>query len=550
MKKRGNKHLFSQVPHVNIPRSSFDRSYDFHTTLDGGYIVPFYADDVLPGDTFRARLHALIRMTTPIVPVMSNIWADFFFFFVPQRLVWEHSEQFFGQQEDPGDSIDYVYPESACPASKKVNNIEVGGTKAQDLQDYFGVPLHVPGLKFNNLDCRAYNLIYNQWFRDENLQDSLPVPKGDGPDNYTDFVLKKRNKRHDYFTSCLPWPQKGPGVDIPLGLTAPVISNGQSPVFVNTPGSTTGSSLYWRVEEGGSAPARLSLANTSVFDSNTNLYFSANPERTGLIADLTEAAAASINTLRQAFALQSLQEAWARGGSRYTEIVRSLFGVVSPDARLQRAEFLGGGSIRIKVNPVVQQSSSDATSPQGNLAAFAYGISNLNDGIGFSKSFTEHGFVYGFISIRTDLAYQQGLPRRLSRRTLYDTYIPQLANIGEQAVLMKELYATGTDADNIAFGYQERNAEYRYYPSQITGKMRSTSKNVTTGASDSLDIWHLAQVFDSAPTLGSDFIEENPPFKRLLAVQDEPEFWMDGYVELQCARPMPLYGVPAGLFRM
>lgn len=543
MKRRGNKHLFSQVPHVNIPRSSFDRSYDFHTTLDGGYIVPFYADDVLPGDTFRARLHALIRMTTPIVPVMSNIWADFFFFFVPQRLVWEHSEQFFGQQEDPGDSIDYVYPESVCPASKKVNNIEVGGTKAQDLQDYFCVPLHVPGLRFNNLDCRAYNLIYNQWFRDENLQDSLPVPKGDGPDNYTDFVLKKRNKRHDYFTSCLPWPQKGPGVDIPLGTTAEVMADHTRLTHISTrntgdTGDNAAINTWFSV--GTNSPSTPVAHNTAV---TSDFY-------TGLYTDLTNATAASINTLRQAFALQALQEAWARGGSRYTEIVRSLFGVVSPDARLQRAEFLGGGSIRIKVNPVVQQSSSDSTSPQGNLAAFAYGISSLNDGIGFSKSFTEHGFVYGFVSIRTDLAYQQGLPRRLSRRTLYDTYIPQLANIGEQSVLMKELYATGTDADNLAFGYQERNAEYRYYPSQITGKMRSTSKNVTTGASDSLDIWHLAQVFDSAPTLGSDFIEENPPFKRLLAVQDEPEFWMDGYVELQCARPMPLYGVPAGLFRM
>lgn len=550
--RKGNKHLFSQVPHVNISRSAFQRNYDFHTTLDGGYIVPFLADDILPGDTYRVRLNALLRMTTPIVPVMSNIYADVFFFFVPQRLVWEHSENFFGQQDDPDDSIDYLIPQTSAPVSTTVNDNEVGGVVSQSLADYFGVPLHVPGLEFNSLDLRAYNLIWNDWFRDENLQDSVVVPKGDGPDNYSDFTLLRRGKRHDYFTSALPWPQKGPGVDIPLGTTAPVVGNGKNLTIMAANGAEYG--LYQGTTGNlnaytGAAGGTITTGNTTGTQVIHGTYgVTTDATKSGLIADLTEATAASINTLREAFALQALQEQWARGGSRYTEIVRSIFGVISPDARLQRPEFLGGGTINVKVNPVVQQSASDNTSPQGNLAAYAYGVTNGN--IGFSKSFTEHGFLYGFISIRTDLAYQQGLPRRLSRQTLYDTYLPPLAHMGEQAILNKEIYAQNTSADDEVFGYQERYAEYRYYPSQITGKMRSTSRNLTTGASDSLDIWHLAQVFDGLPELGSDFIEERPPFERLLAVQDEPQFFMDGYVEMNCVRPMPLYSVPGGLFRM
>lgn len=555
MRKGSNGHLFSQVPHVAIPRSSFNRNFDIKTTFDGGYIVPFFVDDVLPGDTFNVRVNALIRMTTPIVPTMSNIYADFFFFSVPNRLVWNNWEKFNGQQDDPGDSTDYLVPQMAAPASNKVDSKEVGGVVSQSLADYLQVPLHVPGLKFNSLDFRAYNLIYNDWFRDENLQDSLLVPKGDGPDTYTDFVLKKRGKRHDYFTSALPWPQKGPGVDIPLGDTAPVtiFGNGENIHVTTSLSPDKDQTLFGNFDDTNGVFNRVGMGPNGTSSEKGYLRFALRNSgwTVGLAgeADLSSATAASINTLRQAFALQRLFERDARGGTRYTEIIRSHFGVVSPDARLQRPEYLGGGTIRINVNPVVQQSATDSSTPQGNLAAYAYGSASLRDGIGFTKSFTEHGIVMGFVNIRTDLAYQQGLPRRLSRQTRYDYMWPALSHTGEQAILNKEIFAQGTAMDDDVFGYQERYAEYRYYPSVITGKMRSTSKNVTTGASDSLDVWHLAQNFSSLPGLNSTFIEENPPFDRLLAVQYEPEFIMDGYIHMICVRPLPLYGVPGPIDR-
>jgi hypothetical protein len=386
-------------------------------------------------------------------------------------------------------------------------------------------------------------LIFNEWFRDENLQESLKVPTGDGPDNLSDYSLVRRGKRHDYFTSCLPWPQKGPGVEISIGGSADVsipAGNSLGQIALKEGGSLTvfpyaktyrldtGSrsrvidSLYLQNSEG-SEPGSASFVDVGV----------TIPALTGT-ANLSSATPISINDLRQAFQIQKLYERDARGGTRYTEILRSHFGVISPDARLQRPEYLGGSSARISINPVQQTSATNDTTPQGNLAAFGVVSDSFH---GFSKSFVEHGYVFGFVNVRADLTYQQGLNRMWSRQGRFDFYWPVLAHLGEQAVLNKEIYAQGTVDDDKVFGYQERYAEYRYYPGQITGKFRSTDPQP-------LDSWHLAQKFSSLPTLSSQFIQDNPPVDRVIAVRDEPQFLFDSYIRLKCARPMPVYSVP------
>lgn len=513
-------HQFSQIPRAEIQRSSFNRSHGYKTTFDSGYLVPFYIDEVLPGDTFNLKCTLFARLATPIVPFMDNMFMETFFFFVPNRLLWDNWQKFNGEQENPGDSTDFL-----VPTIKNTGSFTVGG-----IADYFGIPTGVNNLEVNALPFRAYNLIYNEWFRDENLQDSLPVEKGDGPDDVADYKLVRRGKRHDYFTSALPWPQKGPGVEIPLGTKAPVLgfqTNSAIPNILTmggTPSSFTsaGDSQYYVTTN-----SRNSVSKTTVPSS-----LSSNVE--GVYADLTSATAYTINSLRQAFQIQRLYERDARGGTRYTEILRAHFGVVSPDARLQRPEYLGGSSSPININPVQQTSATDSTSPQGNLAAFGLTSSKIH---GFTKSFVEHGYIIGLVNVRADLTYQQGLQRLWSRQTRFDFYWPALAHLGEQAVLNKEIYAQGTVADDDVFGYQERYAEYRYYPSLITGKFRSTY-------SQPLDMWHLSQKFDSLPTLSAQFIEDNPPVSRVIAVQDEPQFLLDTYFSLNCVRPMPVYSVP------
>jgi hypothetical protein len=527
--KSASSHSFAMVPRSDVPRSRFQMQKTLKTTFDSGFLIPIMCEEALPGDTFNVNATLFGRLATPIFPVMDNLHIDTQFFFVPNRLVWSNWVKFMGEQNNPTDSISYSIPQQVSPA---------GGYAVGSLQDYLGLPT-VGQVGVGNtvshsaLPVRACSLIWNQWYRDENLQTSITVDTGDGPDTSpsTNYVLQRRGKRHDYFTSALPWPQKGgTPVTIPLGTSAPVVTTGVAPQFNLTNGAV-GRNLN------GLSGTNAALFSGTAFGASGTASFGSV---TGLSADLTAATAATINQLRQSFQIQKLLERDARGGTRYTEILQSHFGVRSPDARLQRPEYLGGGSSLISISPVMQTSAtgvSGGSTPIGNLAAFG---TFLHKGHGFTYSCVEHGHIIGFASVRADLTYQQGLRKLWSRSTRYDYYFPAFAHLGEQAILNKEIYCDGSTNDNSVFGYQERWAELRYNPSQITGLFKSTSAGT-------IDPWHYAQRFNSLPTLNSTFIQDNPPLARNLAVgagANGQQLLLDAFFDITAARPLPMYSVP------
>lgn len=549
---RNTESHFSLSPHVDISRSRFDRSASLKTSFNAGDVVPFFLEEVLPGDTFSVDTSKVVRMQTLLTPMMDNVYLDTYYFFVPNRLVWDHWKEFCGENTESAwiPQTEYTMPQITSPAGQ--------GWSVGTLADYFGIPTGVAGLSVSALPFRAYALIMNEWFRDQNLQDPLVVPTDDSTVagvNTGTFVTDVAKggkpfiaaKYHDYFTSALPAPQKGPDVNIPVAQAGsyPVVARADSipsSVFPVSP-------IKFNDLQGN--PVSVYQSTNPTFNvaiqggNNGSLSYAdkVSDEESFAFANLWavsdgNAAAATINQLRLAFQIQKFYERQARGGSRYTEVVRSFFGVTSPDARLQRPEYLGGNRVPININQIVQQSGTESSgTPQGTVVGQSLTTDKHSD---FTKSFTEHGLIIGVMVARYDHTYQQGLNRLWSRKDKFDFYWPVFANIGEQAIKNKEIFAQGTDKDNEVFGYQEAWAEYRYKPNMVTGEMRSAY-------AQSLDVWHLADDYSALPSLSDSWIREDKAnIDRVLAVSSavSNQFFADIYVKNYCTRPMPMYSVP------
>lgn len=542
---RNSENRFAENPQVGVSRSRFQRNSDNKTTFNTGELIPIYLDEVLPGDTHQIDLACVMRMATPIFPVMDNAFCDFYFFFVPNRLLWEHWKEFMGENKETAwtPKTEYSIPQVTAPT---------GGWAEGTLADYLGLPTKVEGISVSALPGRAYGLIYNEWFRNQNVTqptlvevtDATTTGKNDGS-NTNDSAITlakplKAAKIFDYFTGALPEPQKGEPITIPITGSAPIglynpstgnvtINSAKMKEIFTDLGLTEKNGAfqasYWDPGAGPSRDKGLAVGEVS-----GQLYAGVS-----LGADLSSVNATTINQLRQAFQIQKLLEKDARGGTRYREVLREHFGVVSPDARMQIPEYLGGYRLPINVSQVIQTSSTNSTSPQGNTAALS--VTTMNKSM-FTKSFTEHGYIMGLAVVRTDQTYQQGIERMWSRKGRYDYYWPVLANIGEQAILQKEIYAEGNPNDDMAFGYQEAWADYRYKPSKVTGLFRSN-------ATQSLDAWHYAQDYKSTPFLGTQWMEQSDTeMKRTLAVQNQPDFIADFYFMNKTTRCMPVYSIP------